>query len=146
MALLGSVPLPANSARESHFSGKSIISRRPLCASTHVNPEEDSISTLIPLSKTYGRIIWLSPGWKQDPAEEDTSGADCDAGKEWSKPGEQLVVQGNAQRRLRSVPSPKEKPTQGCPSLLTSHSKAGQLHPAASMHTLVATTLQGCYH
>ena len=118
-ALQESLPLPASSIRESHFCGKSISSRRPLCASTYVNPEGDSISTLIPISRTYGWTIWLSPGWKQDPAEKDPSEARCDVGEEREKPGEQCVAQGNAQGRLWSVPSPTEKPSQGCPRLLT---------------------------
>ena len=102
-------PLPTNSVHESHSSGKSIVCRRPRCGSPYVNLEGESINILIPISKKYGWIILLSPGRKQDPAEKDTSQAYCDGEEEWEKPGERCVVQGHAQARLRSAPSPKEK-------------------------------------
>lgn len=80
---------------QSHFSGKGIHSRRPLCRSIHASLEGESISILIPTSKECeaGLSCCYLAGGRILQRRTPVSEAYRDGGAEWERPGERQAVQ-----------------------------------------------------
>lgn len=131
--LQGSLPLRPNLAHQSHFSGISIISRRPLYKSAYVNLEGESISTLIPISKKCVAGLSCCHLAGSGILQRRTPVSILSQGRGVGKAGERHVVQRPyPDGGCSQLPSQRQSPSQSHASLLSTCSNATHRECAAA--------------